>query len=54
MSVQTAETYIVWISSTDRIASFRQVDGYEKKIFTTHEFFMNFLHGLQENGYRFQ
>lgn len=54
MSVQVVETYIVWISSTDRIASFRQVDGYEKKAFTTHEFFMNFLNGLQMEGYRFQ
>ena len=54
MSVQVVDTYIVWISSTDRIASFRQVDGYEKKTFTTHEFFMNFLNGLQMEGYRFQ
>ena len=54
MSGQTEETYIVWISDIDRIASFRKVEGYEEKTFTTHEFFMSFLHGLQQNGYRFQ
>ena len=54
MSVQVLENYIVWISSTDRIASFRKVEGYEKKTFTTHEFFMSFLNGLQMEGYRFQ
>ncbi len=54
MNAQATETYIVWIGSADRIASFRQVDGYERKCFNTHEFFMSFLHGLQEKGYRFQ
>lgn len=54
MSVQAIETYIVWVGSTDRVASFRMVEGYEKKAFSTHEFFMSFLYGLQQNGYRFQ
>ena len=54
MSGQETETYIVWISSTDRIASFRTVDGYEKVTFNSHDFFMSYLHGLQEKGYRFQ
>ena len=54
MSVHVVETYIVWVSSTDRIASFSKVEGYEKKTFTTHEFFMSFLQGLQMQGYRFQ
>lgn len=54
MSGQSVETYIVWVSDTDSIASFRKVEGYEKKSFTTHEFFMSFLNGLQMQGYRFQ
>ena len=54
MSGQAAESYIVWIGSKDRIASFRMVEGYEKKAFSSHEYFMTFLHGLQESGYRFQ
>ena len=54
MNDQAAETYIVWIGQTDRIASFRMVDSYEKKSFSSHEFFMSFLQGLQMQGYRFQ
>lgn len=45
---------IVWLNEQDRIASFHQVDGYEKQTFNTHDFFMKFLHSLQERGYRFQ
>lgn len=29
MSVQVVETYVVWVGKTDRIASFRKVEGYE-------------------------
>lgn len=54
MNAQERETYIVWVGNADRIASFSKVEGYEKKIFSNHEFFMSFLHGLQERGYRFQ
>ena len=54
MSVQVVEAYVVWVGNTDRIASFRKVEGYEEKSFTTHEFFMSFLNGLQMEGYRFQ
>lgn len=54
MSVQTVESYIVWVGNTDRVASFRMVDGYEKKSFSSHEFFMSFLQGLQMQGFRFQ
>ena len=54
MSVQVVETYVVWVGKTDRIASFRKVEGYEEMTFTTHEYFMSFLNGLQMEGYRFQ
>ena len=54
MNVQAVETYVVWVGQTDRIASFRKVEGYEEKTFTTHEFFMSFLQGLQMQGFRFQ
>ena len=54
MDQQTEGMYIVWIGTADRIASFREVEGYEKKIFTYHENFMGFLQSLQEAGYRFQ
>ena len=54
MSDGRLESYVVWISSAERIASFRKVDGYQEKAFTCHDFFMSFLYSLQERGYRFQ
>lgn len=54
MRTYNTENYIVWISGADRIASFRIVDGYEKMTFQCHDFFMNYLYGLQKSGYRFQ
>jgi len=46
--------YTVWLNDQTRIASFHNVSGYEQHSFTSHEFFMGFLHSLQERGYRFQ
>ena len=46
--------FIVWLNDQSRIASFHRVVGYEERSFTCHEFFMSFLHSLQERGYRFQ
>ena len=51
---QRSEIYTVWLCDTNRIASFHSVTGYEPHSFTCHEFFMGFLHSLQERGYRFQ
>lgn len=46
--------YTVWLCDAERIASFHSVADYERRSFTCHEFFMGFLHMLQEQGYRFQ
>ncbi len=46
--------YTVWLCDANRIASFHSVIGYEPHSFAYHEFFMSFLHSLQERGYRFQ
>ena len=48
------EAHIVWINEEKRIASFHAVDGDAEQIFASHEFFMNFLHSLQERSFRFQ
>jgi len=48
------ESYIVWLNEANRIASFHQVEGYQSRTFTSHDFFISFLHSLQEQGYRFQ
>jgi len=48
------DAHIVWINEEKRIASFHAVDGYAEQIFASHEFFMNFLHSLQERSFRFQ
>lgn len=46
--------YTVWLCDTERIASFHSVADYERRSFTCQEFFLGFLHALQEQGYRFQ
>lgn len=46
--------YTVWLCNINRIASFHCVTGYELHTFSSHEFFLNFLRSLQEQGYRFQ
>jgi len=35
MSVQVVETYVVWVGKTDRIASFRKVEGYEDMFYAS-------------------
>lgn len=47
-------SHIVWLNDQIRIASFHPVDGFVEKRFASHSFFLQFLHSLQERGYRFQ
>ena len=54
MSHQVVADHIVWVNDQDRIASFHHVEGYYIQTFSCHDFFMSFLHSLQERGYRFQ
>ena len=51
---QGPERYTVWISEQERIASFHAVEGYEMQTFATHDFFMSYIHSLQERYFRFQ
>jgi len=54
MSERNMEKNIVWLNPAERIASFHPIDGYQRREFTCREFFMDFLHSLQNSGYRFQ
>ena len=47
-------THIVWINESVRIASFHAVDGYSIQTFSDREFFMKYIHSLQERNFRFQ
>ena len=47
-------SHIVWLNDQIRIASFHPVDGFVEKCFANQSFFLQFLHSLQERGYRFQ
>jgi len=47
-------SHIVWLNDQIRIASFHPVEGFVEKCFASHSFFLQFLHSLQERGYRFQ
>lgn len=51
---QHPEIHVVWISEENRIASFHAVIGYAKHDYSNHDYFMAYLHSLQERGYRFQ
>lgn len=44
----------VWVNEGLRIASFHAVEGYVVQTFVNHEFFMNYIHSLQERSFRFQ
>ena len=44
----------VWISEEHRIASFHPVEGYVVQTFSNHDFFMSYIHSLQERNFRFQ
>ena len=51
---QNPEIHTVWISEQDRIASFHPVEGYVVQTFVNHDFFMSYIHSLQERSFRFQ
>ena len=51
---QHPEIHTVWISEHDRIASFHEISGYKRHDYINHNYFISFLHSLQERGYRFQ
>lgn len=44
----------VWLDMEHRVASFHPVEGWQKQSFQVREFFLSYLHALQEQGYRFQ
>lgn len=46
--------YCLWLNAEQQIASFHEVEGYRAMAFHVHKFFMDYLHTLQEQGYRFQ
>ena len=48
------QSYIVWLSEKERIASFHPVEGYREQHFLDHQFFLNYLQQLQNQGYQFQ
>ena len=51
---QHPEIHTVWVSEKDRIASFHPVEGYAIQTFSNHDFFMSYIHSLQERSFRFQ
>lgn len=46
--------HTVWLDKQEKITSFHPVEGYGEQSFFDHDFFMNFLHALQTQGFRFQ
>ena len=53
--MQTAkEIYVVWINAELKIATFHGEHGYEKKVFTKHREFMDYLQQLSMKHFRFK
>lgn len=48
------KAHTVWVGEEDRVASFHEVENYQKRTFTCRDHFMGFLHTLQQRGFRFQ
>lgn len=46
--------HIVWMDVQERIVSFHPVDGYLRRSFLSHTYFLRFILDLQQQGYRFQ
>ncbi len=46
--------WVVWTDAQDHIASFHPVEGYREQCFRSHDYFLEFLHSLQQQSYRFQ
>ena len=53
-STQDSAMETVWLDMEHRVASFHPVEGWQKQSFQVREFFLSYLHTLQEQGYRFQ
>ena len=50
----TPMQFTVWLCDAARIASFHPVEGFREQHFLDHQFFLNYLQQLQNQGYRFQ
>ena len=53
-STQEPPSETVWLDMEHRVASFHPVEGWQKQSFQVRDFFLSYLHALQEQGYRFQ
>lgn len=52
-SIEKDLNHIVWINEKNRIAYFHPQENYTAQVFSNHEFFINYLIFLQEQGFRF-
>lgn len=48
------ERFTLWIDAKNKIVSFREIPEYEEMVFQLHDFFLSYLQGLSDSGYRFQ
>ena len=49
-----SDVHYVWINEVERIVSFHEIDGYEKRLIRGRDTYIAFLQRMQEQGYRFQ
>lgn len=44
----------IWVSTDEKIASFKKIDGYKLMEFNSTDTFWEYIHSLTASGYRFQ
>lgn len=52
--MRVMEEFSLWIDAENKIVSFHEVPHFEVMVFGLHEYFLNYVQGLSEAGYRFQ
>lgn len=51
--VLDTDEFVVWVDAENKLASFHEMNGLEKKRFPNKERFMDFLQQLSQQHYRF-
>ena len=49
-----ASSYIVWVNTEKRIASFVEEKGFDKMVFQDHNYFMDYLIDLSDKWFKFK
>lgn len=49
---KTEQAFVVWVNKKERIVTFREKEGFDKRTFRAQEDKMSYVYSLCESGYR--